>query len=105
MMLTPEYFLIAFLFAALVFIIGVIVVYFQHREGQKRMAALHVRLGESIAMETSLRDQLLKSDMSKAILVNKIDTLIMRREDLLSCLQAAETDAQRVDCIHRLMET
>lgn len=102
---TQEEFFAAFMFAASMFLIGVVIVYFQHRQMRGEMRTLHDRLGESIKSESSLKDQLVISDTSKSALAKKIDTLIMRREDLLKCLQAAPNDEERVLCIHRLMES
>jgi hypothetical protein len=102
---TQEEFFAAFMFAAMMFLTGTIIVYFQHHQSRAQMQALHVRLGESINSEISLKNQLVLSETSKATLAKKIDLLIMRREDLLSCLQAATTDEQRVACIHKLMES
>lgn len=97
--LTPEILFWAFVFAALAFT-GMVI---YAKLGSRLLVDLNKEVVGLRSELKSARAELAVAENGRKLLISRIDRLIMRRDDLLACLNAAETDAEKVACIMRLM--
>ena len=95
--ITNEYLL---LFAALAFG-SLCIIFLVH---YKKMVSLEDTLTNTRHAKENLLESLAAASNREKKLQASIDRLIMRRDDLLSCLQSAKTDEEKVACIKNLIE-
>lgn len=85
-----------FIFAAVMYCIGTAVVYFSVGALRENNRALQSKIEE-------LSDKLDTSDRAKSQLQRSIDSILLRPDYLLNCLQTAQTDDEKKECIRNLM--
>lgn len=101
--LTGDILFFAFIFAALAFVGLVVYSYYANEKNSKQMTELQQ---EVVSLRGELKiasKDLGLAETGRKLLISRIDRLIMRRDDLLTCLNAAQTDEDKVACILRLM--
>lgn len=100
MIISNDILFYAFLFAAFVFFVMAYVFNVMYA----RMGILNKNLKDVIKSKQELQ-MILKDAMARGDLLQKsLDKLIFRRSELSDCLNAAQTDEERVACIKKLME-
>ena len=94
--ITPETLFWAFIFAAIAFL--AMIVYFR--------CTVSGLYGQIVGLRNELsgaRKELAAAEAGREKLTSAVNRLILRRDDLLACLNAARNDEEKVACIMRLM--
>lgn len=97
--ITPEMLFVAFCFAALCFA-GMALHYRKIPGKMSELQAVMASLRNELQVA---RKDLAAANVGREKLQASIDRLILRRDDLMKCLNAARDDKERVACILRLM--
>jgi hypothetical protein len=100
MIISNDMLFYAFLFAATMFLIAAYVI----RALYHRMGILNKSLNVAIKSKQELQSILKETMLKEERLQRSLDKLVMRRTELVGCLNAAQTDEDRAACFKKLME-